>query len=120
MPTTTVSDILSEAMATFVIPSTSGDYATQKVTVTNAATPTLALSNCRLLIDQALPAGATIEAWFLKTGGNPAIDGDYSFAATLSLTTNRSATVTSFSRAVQFRAKSGGTAGSVTGHATAV
>jgi hypothetical protein len=112
-----VSEILDEDTVTFTIPAGAGSYAPEKLQLTHA---TLALSVIRCVIDVELPAGATIEGWLLKLNGNSALDADYVFAFSLLSGTLRFQASSLYARAIQLRAKSGGTGGTVVCHALVV
>jgi hypothetical protein len=112
-----LNEILDEGTVVFAVPLASGEYAPLKLTLRARA---VAISIARCLIEAAVPAGATIEVWVLKYNGDPNNDADYTLSiAPISGATLMSATSV-YARAVQFRAKSGGTQGNVTAHMLAV
>ena len=101
--------IWSEHSVVFNVPATSGLYAPEKITMSSPAGHATEVH--RGLPVGVLPAGAVIEEWVLRTGGNPATDADYRLVDTTSL--NTAFVMRGRYTDVQIRVRSGGTAGQI-------
>lgn len=113
----TFSNALFKGSVVFNIPPAAGDYAQEKLRMSH---PSLVLSIVRPVIDVQLPAGALIEVFILRDGGDPSVDSDYLLAFTLISGTQRFQASSIYSQYADIRAKSGGAGGAVGCHAVAV
>lgn len=109
--------ILDEGTVTFNIPLTVGNYAPEILTLRARS---LVISVTRLIIESVLPASAVIEAWLLKFNGDPSNNAHYTLDKNIIATTALVGTNFGYPRAIQLRAKSGGTPGAVIGHGIAI
>lgn len=105
------------ARVTFTVPATAGQYAPERIQLNSqsASVVTPTLLGATALIEAA-PASAALELWLLRVNGDPTNDADYHLYD--STTASKTWPLASFPGA-QLRAKSGGTAGSMTVSATA-
>lgn len=101
----------------FTVPATSGQYAPERIVMASPTAGSLSpeLLGVTALIESA-PASAAIELWLLRQGQDPTNDSNYSLYD--STTSSKTWPLASF-RGAQLRAKSGGTAGTMTVSATA-
>lgn len=124
----TISDPLDEQTVYFEFPATINLYAPNIMTL--VAPPGLLISVVRPLlytdpppppgVQAALPTGAVVEAWLLKKGGNYTLAADYVYAFNILSGVLLFQASSLYARAIQFRGKSGGTAGALYMDAAAV
>jgi hypothetical protein len=98
----------ASARQSFTVPVTSGQYAPEVITVSRTGRGVTDLS---ALIEQAV-ANAVLELWLLKIGGDPTQSADYFYSA-FSVATGHDGYASAPWPAAQWRAKSGGTAGTL-------
>jgi hypothetical protein len=101
----------------FTVPGTSGQYAPERIVMASPSSATLSpsLLGVTALIESA-PASAAIELWLLRVGGDPTNDSDFFLYD--SSASSKTWPLASY-RGAELRAKSGGTAGSMTVSASA-
>ena len=105
----------------FTVPVGAGTYAPERLTLAKAGTQVgpVSLISTTCLVSSAAVATAVVELWLLKDGGNPAVDADW-YNTGKSITASGSDTWPLAGwDSVQYRVKSGGTAGNLSVSATA-
>lgn len=105
--------VVMQASVTFTLSGVNGEYAAERHNL--FAPAGFAFHRCRWIRRGAIPAGARIEIWALKTGGNPALDGDYTVLLSANIMTVLAFTsLTGPFRHTQLRMVSGATPGTLT------